>query len=122
MKLLARLAILLALALIVVGGLLALNQSDWASSLTPAGPDRAAMTQTEGGGEFPAEFDGGAPPERGEQGAPGGGLIVMELVKNLIVIAVIVTVVGGFTWLWQRLPMARLRRTTSPPTTAATNR
>ena len=121
MKLLARLAILLALALIVVGGLLALNQSDWASSLTPAGPDRAAMTQTEGGGEFPAEFDGSAPPERGEQGAPGG-LIVMELVKNLIIMAVIVTVVGGFTWLWQRLPLARLRRTTSPPAIAAPNR
>ncbi len=127
MKLLGRIVVLLALALVVVGGLLLFNGSDWAAGVTPAGPERPAMTQGEEGA-LPTELDRSAPPDMAglrptglegrkppEGGAPGG-LMVMEFLKNLVIMAGMVAVFNLILWLWKRLPFARHHRSVAAVT------
>lgn len=126
MKLLIRVLIILAAALIVSGATFALSRSGFAQNMS--GPQRgqvarrpsaAADGATTNGQTSAPQFEGG-PPQGGRPGGErdGGGLFsLVEVGGHLVVIALIVAAVSFLSRVTQPL-QARLaaRRKATPPT------
>jgi hypothetical protein len=111
MKLIGRILVLLLAALLVAGGTYALGNA-------------GLLGSTAGGPPAGASFNGGTPPSGSFQGhgsggehASGGAGALVEIGKNLSVIAVIVALVASGMALVQRIWPGRGEK--KPPTAAA---
>lgn len=108
MKTVLRTLAILAAALLVVAGLLAFRQSSYGQSLASAGHDRGRFSEE---GRAPPDVaaqqrDAAAPSGIAGRGGPeshGPNLFaVVELLKNLAIVAVSVTLIALGSWMLRR--------------------
>jgi len=117
MKLLGKIVVILAAALLVVGGTLALEKNGALSSLTAGGPgERPAGAPADFDGDFAAgqrperggEFGGGD--FRGGEGARDWTGSLLSMGRNLGIIAAVVAGVALLGWLARQATQATTRR------------
>jgi hypothetical protein len=127
MKIIARIAIILVAALMVVGATVALSNAGALNGLLNAGRFERAFDRPTGGapGELASrqgerqsdrgragqsfDLDGGF--ERGRFGGSGFNMLgAGEILRNLMIVAAIVAAVVALTLAWQWLSRARQRR------------
>lgn len=108
MKLLLRTAAILAAALLVVAGLFAFRQTSLGQSLASSGHNRGGYSQE---GAAPPELAAQPDSARAAAGVAGRGgperhgpslFAAAELLKNLAIVAVSVTLIALGTWMMQR--------------------
>jgi len=119
MKLLGKIVVILAAALMVVGGTLALEKNGALSSLTAGGPGERGERPAGAPADFDGDFAAGQRPERGGEfggdfrGGEGardwtGSLLSMG--RNLGIIAAVVAGVALLGWLARQATQATTRR------------
>jgi hypothetical protein len=104
MKTLLRTLVILAAALLVVAALFAFRQTSYGQSLASAGHDRGGWSQEAGS---PGTTTSSRPPPTGfgERGGESHGpnlFAAVELLKNLAIVAVSVTLIALGAWMVRR--------------------
>lgn len=116
MKTLFRTLAILAAALLVVAGLLAFRETSYGQSLATAGHDRGGYSWQTGDASAPAA--GQSPSGFRDRGPESHGpslFAAVELLKNLAIIAVSITLIALGSWMIQRGRRDQLPPTASNP-------
>ena len=115
MKLLGKIVVILAAALLVVGGTLALEKNGALGSLTAGGPSERGERPAGAPADFDGDFAAGQRPERGGEFGGGEGArdwtgSLLSMGRNLGIVAAVVAGVTLLGWLARQATQATTRR------------